>query len=77
MPSQQARGLTLAAVRRWPPTVDVSQAARALGISRASAYAAIANGDFPVATIRVSRRLRVLTSSLVRVLENGETARSA
>jgi hypothetical protein len=65
-------GLTLAQVRRWPPTVDVTEAARALGISRSSAYTAIASGDFPVATIRVSRRLRVLTASLIRVLEDGD-----
>jgi Helix-turn-helix domain len=62
-------GLTLAQIKRWPPTVPVEDGARALGVSRSAAYAAIAAGEFPVATIRVSRRLRVLTADLVRVLE--------
>jgi predicted DNA-binding transcriptional regulator AlpA len=61
--------LTLAEVRRWPPTVDVSLSAEALGVSRASAYQSIAEGTFPVAVIRVNRRMRVLTADLVRVLE--------
>ena len=66
--------LTLAQVRKWPPTVPVEDAARALGTSRSTAYAAIQSGTFPVATIRVSRRLRVLTADLVRVLEGGRPA---
>jgi hypothetical protein len=70
--------ITVAQVRRWPPTVDVSKAAPALGISRATAYAAIASGQFPVKTIRVSSRLRVLTADLVSVLEGtGHQAASA
>ncbi len=44
-----------------------------MGISRASAYAAIADESFPVQTIRVGRpgRLKVLTASLIAVLEGG------
>jgi hypothetical protein len=66
-----ARRTTLAAVRRWPPTVSVEQAEAAMGISRASAYAAIADESFPVRTIRVGRpgRIKVLTASLVAILE--------
>jgi hypothetical protein len=62
-------GLTLGDVRRWPPTVDVSMAAEALGVSRSSLYTAIAAGDAPVAIIRVNRRMKVLTSSLIELLE--------
>ena len=65
------RGATLREVRGWPAAVDVEDAARALGISRSSAYEAIANDEFPAATIRVNRRLRVLTHSLISVLKAG------
>jgi hypothetical protein len=71
MRSQETRGLTLAAVKKWPPTVSVTEAARALGVSRASAYTAISAGEFPVATIQVNQKRRVLTASLIAVLEGG------
>lgn len=67
---------TLREVRGWPAAVNVEDAARALGISRASAYEAIATDDFPAATVRVNRRLKVLTASLLEVLERG-TSRAA
>lgn len=67
----ESRRLTLAEVRRWAPTCDVAEAAAALGISRASAYQSISEATFPVATVRVNQRLRVLTSDLLRVLEGG------
>jgi len=63
------RGLTLAQVRKLPAAVDVSTAARAYGVSRASAYQAIADGTFPAQVIRVNRRLRVLTASIIATLE--------
>jgi hypothetical protein len=63
---------TLAQVKRWPATVPVEQAAAALGSGRATAYQAIADGTFPVATIRVRRRVRVLTADLVKVLEGSK-----
>ena len=69
--------LTLAQIRRWPPTVPVEDAARALGTSRSTAYEAISSGTFPVQTIRVSRRIRVLTADLLRVLEGSQAAKSA
>jgi len=64
---------TLAQVRRWPPTTNVEDAALALGVSRATLYNAIAVGISPVETITVSHRLKVLTASLVRVLEGRRT----
>jgi Helix-turn-helix domain len=69
MAARKTKGATLTEIRHWPAAVDVTQAATALGISRASAYQAIASGEFPAATIRVNRRLKVLTADLVRVLE--------
>jgi predicted DNA-binding transcriptional regulator AlpA len=63
------RGVTLAAVRRWPPTVNVEDAAQALGVSRATLYAALARGERPVQVVTVSRRLKVITASLLEVLE--------
>ena len=61
--------VTLAEVRTWPPAVNVGRAAQALGVSRAALYAALARGERPVQVITVGHRLRVLTHSLVAVLE--------
>jgi hypothetical protein len=72
------RGATLREVRGWPAAVDVADAARALGVSRASAYQSISEGTFPAEVIRVNRRMRVLTADLLRVLEGtGHQAASA
>lgn len=62
---------TLATVRKWPASVSVPQAALALGISQAAAYAAIARGTFPCKTSRIGNpgRIKVLTELLVAVLE--------
>ena len=71
-----SRGMTLDQVRGLPAAVDVSIAAQAFGISRASAYAAISDGTFPATVIRVNRRMKVLTNSLIAVLE-GDGSRAA
>lgn len=71
------RPLTLADVRRWPPTVDVGTAAKALGVSRSSAYAAISAGTFPAAVITVGHRKKILTHSLISVLEGTSSAASS
>lgn len=72
------KSMSLAEVRRLGATCDVATAGRALGVSRASAYQSISEGTFPVAVVRVNRRLRVLTADLVRVLEGaGRRAESA
>ena len=65
---------TLAQVREWPATVDVTQAASALGVSRSTAYELIRLDRFPARVLSVGHRRRVVTSSLVAVLENGTTA---
>lgn len=64
---------TLDEVRQWPATVGVPQASeQALGLSRSWGYALVTAGEFPAKTIRIHGRTRVLTASLIRVLEGGE-----
>lgn len=67
---------TLEDVRRWPAAVDVDDACKALGISRAHGYAAVHRGDFPARVITVGRRYRVVTADLLRLLgaEQGSAA---
>lgn len=63
---------TLAEIKAsWPPAVDVTALALALGVSRSSAYEAIRTDRCPVKTIVVGHRVKALTADLVRVLENG------
>ena len=61
---------TLAEIRMWPATVDIAAAARALGVSRSHAYALVDRGEFPARVLSVGRRLRVVTASLIAVLEH-------
>jgi excisionase family DNA binding protein len=68
-----ARRLTLAALKRTaPPTLSPEETAPWLGVSRSTLYESIKNGTCPVRTIRVQRRIRVLTSSLIQLLESGD-----
>jgi hypothetical protein len=61
---------TLAEIKAtWPPTVDVSAGARALGVSRSALYEAVRTDRCPVETIKVGARTRLLTADLIRVLE--------
>jgi hypothetical protein len=64
-----APSLTLDQVRKLPAAVDVTTGAQAFGVSRSSMYQAIAQGRCPVQTITVGRRLKILTASLIEVLE--------
>lgn len=68
--------ISISAIRRWPPTCNVADAASALGVSRATLYAALARGERPVRVITVSRRMKVITASLVEVLEGGASDRA-
>lgn len=74
--SPPARAPTLAEIRMWPATVDVRQAALALGIATSTAYEWIKIGEFPVPVISVRHRHRVPTAGLIRLLsaEDGGTA---
>ncbi|MFI5793821.1 helix-turn-helix transcriptional regulator [Streptomyces sp. NPDC051677] len=60
---------TLEDVRGWPATVDVSQAATALGCSKSHLYELIRRGECPVRVLPLGGRQRVVTASLVRLLE--------
>lgn len=60
---------TLDEIKKWPATVPVEWAARALGVSRAHAYNCVAGGTFPPRTIRPGGRIVVVTESLVNLLQ--------
>lgn len=61
---------SLDALRNGPPTVDLPTAAKAIGISRSYAYELVARDEFPARTITVGSKRRVLTASLVALLED-------
>lgn len=61
---------TLSDIRKWPATVDVPQAASALGCSRSHLYDLIKRGEAPVKTLPFGRRHVVVTHSLVTLLES-------
>lgn len=68
---------TLAEVRRWPATVSVADAARAIGCSRSHLYERVKRGESPVKTISIGgTRCVVITADLVRLL-SGETGGAA
>jgi hypothetical protein len=67
---------TLAEVRKWPATVSVGDAARAIGCSRSHLYERVKQGDSPVKTIPVGTRHVVITADLVRLL-SGEAGGAA
>jgi len=51
-----------------PPTFSVPQAARYLGISRATAYRLAATGDLPVPVLRIGHSYRIPTAPLFELL---------
>lgn len=60
---------TLAEVRNWPATVGVPEAARAIGVSKSHLYELVKRGEAPVSVLSFGSRHRVVTASLVRLLE--------
>lgn len=60
---------TLDQVRAWPPAINIETAAGALGISRATAYLYIKQNEFPIRTVKIGRRTKVITASLLEFLE--------
>ena len=68
------RGPSLSAIRKWPATVSVEQAAAAVGISRSMAYELIAAGEQPFRLLKVRGRYKVITASLIALLSNDKTA---
>ncbi|MFF2522293.1 helix-turn-helix transcriptional regulator [Streptomyces liangshanensis] len=61
---------TLAEVRSWPATVGVAQAALALGVSKSHLYDLVRRGESPVRIVPLGTRHRVVTASLVCLLES-------
>lgn len=68
-PSSTTRNATLEEIKQWPATVDPATAARALGISRSYVYELLRQDRFPIKTIKVGRKTRVLTAALIAALE--------
>lgn len=60
--------MTLEELLALPPTVNVTTAARALGISAHKAYALIKGGTFPVEVLPLGRTVKVPTAALWAVL---------
>jgi hypothetical protein len=60
---------TLDEVRAWPALVPLSQAARALGIGRTTAFTRAARGELPVTVLRILGGQKVRTADLIRFLE--------
>jgi excisionase family DNA binding protein len=65
MPPQ---GLTRAELLALPVVVDVTTAARALGLGRSTAYELARRDEFPCRVLRVGSSYRIPTASLLRVL---------
>ncbi|MFD8556808.1 helix-turn-helix domain-containing protein [Streptosporangium canum] len=68
---------TLDEVRAWPTTVNVELAAAAFGVSRAHAYECIKTGEFPARSLQVGKRTKVITSSILAVLEGDNSGAAA
>ncbi|MFJ9376840.1 helix-turn-helix transcriptional regulator [Streptomyces sp. NPDC101455] len=64
-----ARPPTLDEIRGWPAAVGVPEAAKAIGISKSHMYDLIKRGEAPVTVLSFGARHRVVTASLVRLLE--------
>ncbi|MFK0295552.1 helix-turn-helix domain-containing protein [Streptomyces sp. NPDC090442] len=56
----------------WGGTGSIEDASRAFGFSRAKGYDLVRRGEFPCRVLRIGRSTRVVTASLLRVLESGE-----
>ncbi|MGW3201215.1 helix-turn-helix transcriptional regulator [Streptomyces sp. NPDC001118] len=56
----------------WGGTGSVTDASKALGFSRATGYELVRRGEFPCRVLKVGRSARVVTASLLRVLDSGE-----
>ncbi|MET7784841.1 helix-turn-helix domain-containing protein [Streptomyces sp. NPDC005388] len=55
----------------WSGTASVEDAAQAFGMSRSKGYDLVRRGEFPCRVLLIGRAARVVTASLLRVLESG------
>ena len=65
---QLSKGMTLAELLALPLMVDVTTAARALGLSRSTGYELARRGEFPCRVLHVGSSYRIPTAELLRVL---------
>lgn len=65
---------TLDEMRQWPATCGIGDACRALGISRSHGYSLMSQGAFPAKVLLVGSCHRVVTASLIRLLDADDTA---
>jgi excisionase family DNA binding protein len=66
--SRKHHGLTRAELLALPAVVDVTTAARALGLGRSTAYDLARRGEFPCRVLHIGSSYRVPTADLLRVL---------
>jgi hypothetical protein len=67
--SSAITAMTMKEIRALPATVDAATAAQILGISRSTVYAALAEHTFAGRTITVRGRKRIITASLIELLD--------
>jgi excisionase family DNA binding protein len=60
--------MTRAELLALPAVVDVTTAARALGLGRSTAYDLARRGEFPCRVLHIGSSYRVPTADLLRVL---------
>lgn len=68
--------ITLAEIRELPPMIDLGPTAQALGISKSHIYAMAKLGTLPVKVVRIGGRYKVVTASLLALLEAANEASS-
>ncbi len=66
--TENGRGLSREELLHLPVTVDITTAARALGLARSTGYELARRGEFPCRILRVGHSYRVPTADLLRVL---------
>ncbi|WP_225878421.1 helix-turn-helix domain-containing protein [Spongiactinospora rosea] len=60
--------MTIDEVERLPAVIPLLTAARALGISRNSAYRLVKRGEFPCRVIQIGETYRVPTAEILSIL---------
>ncbi len=66
--SHHREAMTRAELLALPAVVDVTTAARALGLGRSTAYDLARRGEFPCRVLHIGSSYRVPTAELLRVL---------
>ena len=64
--------MTADEVRALPAVVDLSTAAKALGLGRSAAYELVRTGGWPTPVLRLGRLIKVPSAPLVELLGLGQ-----